>query len=130
MRLNQRRSSCFSRIRMKTYPQNGDLTGQNIAAKIATGTFRAVEKNYARLFEAAAETNNTIKNFSKTILAVLLTGLLSCGLFCQQAQARPVMGDIDFGGVVTFDTMSLATATRVNVWNIAFVLQDSGDFAT
>ena len=56
--------------------------------------------------------------------------MLTGGLFCQQAQARPVVGDIDFGGVVTFDTVSLATATSVNIWNSAFVLRDSGDFSS
>ncbi len=44
--------------------------------------------------------------------------------------ANPVTGNIDFGGVVTFDTMSLATATRVSIWNSSFVLQDSGSFSS
>ena len=70
-----------------------------------------------------------MKTLSRTILPILATGLFSCGLFCQQAQAVPIQGDIDFGGVVTFDTTSLATATRVNVWNSSQVLQRSGDFA-
>src|SRR5438045_7904485 len=70
-----------------------------------------------------------MKTLSGTILPILATGLFSCGLFCQQAQAAPIQGDIDFGGVVTFDTTSLATATRVNVWNSSQVLQRSGDFA-
>jgi hypothetical protein len=43
--------------------------------------------------------------------------------------AAPIQGSIDFGGVVTFDTMSLATATRVSGWNSSFVLQDSGSFS-
>jgi hypothetical protein len=47
-----------------------------------------------------------------------------------KAAPNPVVGNIDFGGVVTFDTMSLATASRVNVWNSAFVLQDSGSFSS
>jgi hypothetical protein len=46
------------------------------------------------------------------------------------AKAAPITGDIDFGGVVTFDIMSLATATRVTQWSSSFVLKDSGDFAT
>ena len=70
-----------------------------------------------------------MKTLSRTILPILATGLFSCGLLCQQAQAAPIQGDIDFGGVVTFDTTSLATATRVNVWNSSQVLQRSGDFA-
>jgi hypothetical protein len=71
-----------------------------------------------------------MKTLSRTILPILATGLFSCGLFCQQAQAAPIQGDIDFGGVVTFDTTSLATATRVNVWNSSQVLQRTGNFAT
>jgi hypothetical protein len=71
-----------------------------------------------------------MKTISKTILAMVAAGLLGAGLMSQQAQAAPIQGSIDFGGVVTFDTTSLATATRVNLWNSSFVLQDSGDFAT
>ena len=57
-----------------------------------------------------------MKNLTKTILAVLATGVLSCGLFSQQAQAAAISGDIQFAGEVQFDTNSLATATRVNTW--------------
>ena len=71
-----------------------------------------------------------MKDLPKKVLTILATGLLSCGLFCHQAKAAPIQGTIDFGGVVTFDTMSLATATRVNVWNSSFVLQDSGNFSS
>jgi hypothetical protein len=53
---------------------------------------------------------------SKTILAVLGTGLLSCAVFSQQAQAVSVTGNINFAGSVQYDTTSLATATRVNTW--------------
>jgi hypothetical protein len=73
---------------------------------------------------------------SKTILAVLATGVLSCGLFSQQAQAAPINGDIQFAGEVAFDTNSLATATRVVTWfdvfhNAGFssVTSATGDFA-
>ncbi len=51
---------------------------------------------------------------SKTILAVLATGLISGGLLSQQAQAAQITGDISFGGTAIFDTHSLATATQVN----------------
>ena len=60
-----------------------------------------------------------MKNPSKTVLAILATGLLSCTLFNQQAQALPavlIQGNIQFGGEVAFDTNSLATATRVVTW--------------
>jgi hypothetical protein len=53
---------------------------------------------------------------SKTILAVLATGVFSCALFSQQAQAVAINGDIQFAGSVAFDTNSLATATRVVTW--------------
>jgi hypothetical protein len=52
------------------------------------------------------------------------------GLVCQQVQASAVQGSIDFGGTVTFDTQSLATASQVTVWNTPLVLQDSGNFAS
>jgi hypothetical protein len=39
------------------------------------------------------------------------------------------VGSIDFGGVVTYDTTSLASATKVNLWNSSFVLQGKGDFS-
>jgi hypothetical protein len=68
-----------------------------------------------------------IKVKRATLLAIALFG---CGLFLDQAQAAPIQGSIDFGGVVTFDTMSLATATRVTAWNSSFVLQDSGSFSS
>jgi hypothetical protein len=51
--------------------------------------------------------------------------LVAASAFAPSLIAAPITGSIDFGGVVTFDTMSLATATRVNVWNSSFVLQDS-----
>jgi hypothetical protein len=73
---------------------------------------------------------------SKTILAVLATGALSCALFSQQAQATPINGEIQFAGEVQFDTNSLATATRVVTWfdvfhNAGFssVTSGGGDFA-
>jgi hypothetical protein len=63
------------------------------------------------------------------ILLVFLA-ISSLGLLGQQAQARQIQGQIDFNGVVTFDTTSLATATRVNLWNSSFVILGSqtGDF--
>jgi hypothetical protein len=57
---------------------------------------------------------------SKTVLAVLTIGLLSCGLFSQQAQAALINGDIQFAGEVAFDTNSLATATTVVTWYDVF----------
>jgi VPDSG-CTERM motif len=72
---------------------------------------------------------------SKTILAVLTMGVLSCGLFSQQTQAAAISGDIQFAGEVAFDTNSLATATTVVTWYDVFhnagfssVTSTSGDF--
>jgi hypothetical protein len=57
-----------------------------------------------------------MKNLTKTMLAALATGLLSCALFSQQAQATSIQGNINFAGGVQFDTNSLATATQVTTW--------------
>jgi hypothetical protein len=65
-------------------------------------------------------------SFVKRIAA--LTAIL-IAIAIVAAEAAPITGSIDFGGTVTFDTNSLATATRVNTWNSAFVLQDSGSFS-
>jgi hypothetical protein len=40
---------------MRSYLQEGDLTNQDIPTKMAMGMFRAANRNYARLFEAAQE---------------------------------------------------------------------------
>jgi hypothetical protein len=71
-----------------------------------------------------------MKKLSKTILAVLATGVLSCGLFSQQAQAAAITGNINFAGSVTFDTNSLLTATTVTSFINAHVeAGGDGDFA-
>jgi len=57
-----------------------------------------------------------MKSLSKTLLAVLATGVLSCAVFSQQAQATPIQGTIEFAGSVHFNTNSLATAHRVVTW--------------
>jgi hypothetical protein len=66
----------------------------------------------------------------KAFAVAALSTLLVTGSFAPSLSAAPVTGSIDFGGVVTFDTTSLATATRVNAWNSSFVLQDSGSFSS
>jgi VPDSG-CTERM motif len=80
--------------------------------------------------------NKNMKNTLKMTLAGLAVGLLSCGLFSQQAQAAQISGDIQFAGEVQFDTNSLATATTVVTWfdvfhNAGFsnVTSATGDFA-
>jgi hypothetical protein len=76
--------------------------------------------------------SNTMKNLSKTILTVVAVGMLSCGLFSQQAQAVAINGFINFAGVTVYNTKSLVTATEVMKWNSSLVLEGAttGDFAT
>ena len=82
-----------------------------------------------------------MKTLNKTILAVLATGLISCALFSQQAQAVPmvqVSGHITFAGTVTLNTGSAGTATAVVAggWHgtdgtgSPDVMSRDGDFAT
>jgi PEP-CTERM motif len=66
----------------------------------------------------------------KTLAVATLSIMLAVGGFAPSLNAAPVTGSIDFGGTVTFDTNSLASATRVNTWNSSFVLQDSGSFSS
>jgi len=60
-------------------------------------------------------------------LAALLLSTLVCGV--SVASAQTISGKIDFTGVVTYDTTSLATATQVSLWNASVVSQRTGDFA-
>jgi hypothetical protein len=66
----------------------------------------------------------------KSLAVAALLIMLAAGAFAPSLNAAPVTGSIDFGGTVTFDTNSLASATRVNTWNSSFVLQDSGSFSS
>jgi hypothetical protein len=71
-----------------------------------------------------------MKNLTKTTLTMLTVGLLSGGLFCQQAQAVQVNGTLFFGGVVTLDSTSVGSATQVTTWNTMFVSQPgTGSFS-
>ena len=58
----------------------------------------------------------SMKRTSKTILAALAIGLLSCGLLSQQAQAAHIVGEIHMAGDVVFNTVDLSSATAVNHW--------------
>src|ERR1700726_3850816 len=57
-----------------------------------------------------------MKSISKTILAVVATGLISCALWTQ-AQAVQISGALTFGGTVSLDTGSAGTATAVTAWH-------------
>lgn len=71
-----------------------------------------------------------MRNLSKTILAVLATGLLSCGLFCQQTQAFE--GSVSFFGAAHADHNSTQTgpATHITFDGAWSVIANSGDYAT
>jgi VPDSG-CTERM motif len=67
---------------------------------------------------------------SKTILAVLATGALSCALFSQQAQANTIQGSITFSGGATLDTGDANTAHAVTSFQNTVVQSVDGDFDT
>jgi hypothetical protein len=56
-----------------------------------------------------------MKNLTKTMLATLATGFISCALFSEQAQATAIQGSINFAGSVQFDT-NFVNATTVVTW--------------
>jgi hypothetical protein len=53
---------------------------------------------------------------TKTILAMLAIGFISCAVFSQQAQATPITGDITFFGTVTLNG-NANTATMVTAFH-------------
>ena len=55
-----------------------------------------------------------MKNISKTIL---VTAIITCGLFCQHVQASQITGNITFAGTCTLNTKSAGTATMVTGWH-------------
>jgi hypothetical protein len=77
-----------------------------------------------------------IKQVHKGVWAFLIGGLISCGLFYQQAQAAQITGAITFAGTVTLDTSSAGTATMVTGWfgiggsGLPAVQDSDGDFGT
>jgi len=67
---------------------------------------------------------------SKTILAVLATGVLGSAFFSQHAQATTINGNITFHGGCTLDTGNANTAHAVTSWQNTKVETVSGDFDT
>jgi hypothetical protein len=55
-----------------------------------------------------------MKSLSKTIL---VTAIITCGLFCQHVQASQITGNITFTGTCTLNTGSAGTATMVTGWH-------------
>jgi VPDSG-CTERM motif len=58
-----------------------------------------------------------MKNISKVTLAVLVTAIITCGLFSQHVQASQISGNITFTGSCTLNTKSASTATMVTGWH-------------
>jgi hypothetical protein len=69
-----------------------------------------------------------MKSLPKTMLAVLAVGLLSCGLFCQQAQATTIHGTINFSGSVTLTEVS--TNTFSLMFGSVTTTSGTGDYAS
>ena len=65
----------------------------------------------------------------KTILTVLIIGLVSCGLFSQQAQAVPIVGGISLAGGYTTNTGNVNTATAFTGFPMVFVISVSGSYS-
>ncbi len=54
----------------------------------------------------------------KGFRAPLLAGLISCGLFCQQAEAAGLIsGNITFAGTISLNSASAGSATMVTGWH-------------
>jgi hypothetical protein len=69
-----------------------------------------------------------MKTPSKTILTVLIIGLVSCGLFSQQAQAVPITGGISLSGTYVTNNGNLNTATSFTSFPFAIVNSVSGSY--
>jgi VPDSG-CTERM motif len=70
-----------------------------------------------------------MKTPSKTILTLLIIGLVSCGLFSQQAQAGPIVGGISLGGSYATNTGNVNTATSFTSFPSVVVFSVSGSYA-
>jgi VPDSG-CTERM motif len=74
-----------------------------------------------------------MKTPSRAILTILVVGLVSCGLLCQEAHAIPITGTVTFAGGVEMDTGTVNTATMVTGWldqmgNMPHVTSRDGSF--
>ncbi|MEO8439089.1 MAG: VPDSG-CTERM sorting domain-containing protein [Spartobacteria bacterium] len=65
----------------------------------------------------------------KLFLTVLTSALITSAFTCERAQAAMIDGAITFAGGVQFDTMNLATATRVDAFSNVAVVSADGDYA-
>jgi VPDSG-CTERM motif len=71
-----------------------------------------------------------MKNRSKTVLAILATGLLSCTLFSQQARATLINGTINFSGFVTLSKNPAMMTSSLHFTGPAFTTLATGDYAS
>ena len=66
----------------------------------------------------------------KTILAMLAIGFISCGLFCQQAQATQINGTINFTGFVTLSKNPAMMTSSLVFTGPTLTTFETGDFAS
>jgi hypothetical protein len=71
-----------------------------------------------------------MKTPSKTILTLLIIGLVGSGLFSQQAQAVPITGGISLAGTYTTNTTNLNTATAFTSFSSVLVMSVSGSYSS
>ena len=83
----------------------------------------------------STNSTRTMKNLTKTILAVIAAGLVTTAISTQEAQAARINGTMGFAGSVQFDESALQNANQVNLWRDVFgntgfsnVAAFSGDF--
>jgi hypothetical protein len=69
-----------------------------------------------------------MKNLSKTMLAVLAAGAISCVLFSEQAQAVTITGGVSMSGGYTTNTGNLNTATAFTSFTGVFLSSVSGSY--
>jgi hypothetical protein len=67
---------------------------------------------------------------TKTILAMLAIGFISCALFCQQAQATQINGTINFSGFVTLSKNPAMMTSSLVFTGPALTTLATGDYAS
>jgi hypothetical protein len=67
---------------------------------------------------------------TKTILAMLAIGFISCALFCQQAQATQINGTINFTGFVTLSKNPAMMTSSLVFTGATFTTLGTGDYAS
>jgi hypothetical protein len=80
-------------------------------------------------WEKSKEQNTSDQNM-KTSVQFLAAVAVALTTVTQSVPAGPITGNIGFGGNVTFNTSSPATATAATSWINTQVLADSGSFAS